>query len=200
MMFDESAVSRLGAFAKVAPPLRSESNGKALWAALEAGDIEIVASDHAPFLPAEKRLAYRAAPQGVPSVDTLLPIMLDAALSDHLSLERAVTALTANPARRFGLYGRKGTLSAGADADVVVFRPGGRRKVVTTESLLSRAGPSGLLYEGMELNGEIVTTLLRGHVVASRGRPQGPARGQFIGPITRHPVAPGGAWGRVAAG
>jgi allantoinase len=181
MKFDEAAVSRLGAFAKVAPPLRSESDCAALWAALEAGDIEIVASDHAPFLPAEKRVTYRLAPQGVPGADMLLPIMLDAALSDRVSLERVVNALTANPARRFGLYGRKGTLSRGADADVVVVRPG-QRRVITTRSLLSRAGATGLLYEGMKLNGEIVTTLLRGHVVFAGGRQQGPAYGRFIRP------------------
>src|SRR5262249_44723777 len=153
LLFDSRAIERWGAFVKVAPPLREAGDLEALWEGVRDGTISIVASDHAPFRPEEKReVEYIDAPQGMPSVETMLPVLLGAALRGVLTLEQAVDLVTAAPARLFGLHGRKGTVSEGADADLVVFAP----DAVTTvriDRLHTKAAGCALAYDGMALRG-----------------------------------------------
>jgi dihydroorotase len=182
LVFDDGQITRLGPFAKVAPPLRPAGHRQALWAGLADGSLAIVASDHAPFLPGEKTgVGYARAPQGIPTVETMLPIMMDAAAHNVLPLTRAVELVTAAPARLFGLYPRKGTISPGADADIVVFDPGGT-SLLGVSSSISRSAGSARIFDGMKLQGRIERTIVRGRTVFRDGVLAEEPDGQFISP------------------
>jgi dihydroorotase-like cyclic amidohydrolase len=152
-----------------------------------------VASDHAPFRPEEKRgVEYVNAPQGMPSVETMLPVLLDAALQGLLPLEQAVDLVTAAPARLFGLHGRKGTVSEGADADLVVFAPDAGT-TVRIERLHTKAAGCALAYDGMTLHGRIERTLVAGQIVYDNGRITGQPRGRFVRPDAKKKIMAGEA-------
>jgi allantoinase len=173
----------------VAPPLREEGDRAALWEAIRDGTITVVASDHAPFRPEEKEgVAYSEAPSGMPSVETMFPVLLDAALRGLLPLEQAVDLVTAAPARLFGLLGRKGTVSEGADADLVVFAPNLQTEV-RMDRLVTKAAHCAHAYEGMALRGRIEQTLVNGHTAYKDGRIVGPPRGRFVQPDTTSTTA-----------
>jgi dihydroorotase (multifunctional complex type) len=182
LVFDDAQIFRLGAFAKVAPPLRPAGHRQALWAGLLDGSLAIVASDHAPFLSAEKdNVQYALAPQGLPTVETMLPILMDAAAHNVVPLTRAVEVITTAPARLFGLYPRKGTISPGADADIVVFDPDSVT-LPGVSSFVSRAAGSGRIFDGMKLRGRVERTIVRGRTVFSNGVLAEEPDGQFISP------------------
>jgi allantoinase len=193
LLFDNRAVERWGAFVKVAPPLREAGDVDALWGGVRDGTISIVASDHAPFRPEEKRGGeYMNAPQGMPSVETMLPVLLDAALRGLLPLEQAVDLVTAASARLFGLHGRKGTVSEGADADLVVFAPDAGT-TVRIDRLHTKAAGCALAYDGMELQGRIERTLVAGQIVYDNGRIIGQPRGRFVRPDSSGKIMAGEA-------
>lgn len=180
LIFDESEIERHGSYVKVAPPLRPQTDLKALWDGLRLDEVQIVASDHAPFTPQEKRDSpYATAPQGLPGVELMMPVMLDAAERGNLSLERAVSVITDAPARRFGLYPRKGTIQVGADADIVLW-DAKEPTTLRVEEFHSKAGRVGLPYDGLELKGRIRRTLLRGRIVFADGNLVGGPQGQFV--------------------
>ena len=182
LLFDESYIARFGNFVKVAPPLRPAEDVAYLWEALSDGSLSVVASDHAPFTPEEKAAAdFATSGQGIPSLEMLVPTMLDASLSGRFPLERAVEVMTANPAKLFGIYPRKGTISAGSEADLVLVDPDSRR-VVDSKRFLARSGGSARAYDGMELAGRVLTTLSRGRVVFTGGRVVGDSGGRFVSP------------------
>jgi dihydroorotase (multifunctional complex type) len=182
LVFDDAQITRLGSFAKVAPPLRPAIHQQALWGGLLDGTLAIVASDHAPFLPGEKAdVDYALAPQGLPTVETMLPILMDAAARGILPLAKAAELVTAAPARLFSLYPRKGTISPGTDADIVVFDPHGVL-LPGVSSLVSRAAGSGRIFDGMKLRGRIERTIVRGRTVFRDGVLADEANGQFVSP------------------
>ncbi|MBM4397366.1 MAG: dihydroorotase [Deltaproteobacteria bacterium] len=111
---------RLGNLIKVNPPVRTPADRDALRAALAAGTIDAVATDHAPHTIDEKALPYPAAPSGVPGLDTLVPAVLRLVQVGALSLPRAVSALCEAPARVASLPG-KGRVAEGADADLALW-------------------------------------------------------------------------------
>ena len=140
LFLTEAELERQGPFAKVAPPLRQEADLEALWQALADGVIDLVATDHAPHLPEEKeagRSDIRKAPGGFPGLQTLLPLMLDAAAAGRITPETLVRLLAETPSRLFGLYPRKGAILPGADADLVLVDPA-RRIPIRNEDQLSK--------------------------------------------------------------
>ena len=191
LLLDESAIPEFGNFVKVAPPLRPAEDPAYLWGALADGSLSVVASDHAPFTPEEKAAAaYANSGQGIPSLEMLVPAMLDAGLSGRLPLTRAVEVMTANPAKLYGIYPRKGTISVGSEADLVLVDPEATRTVRSSE-FLARSGGSALAYDGMELRGKVLTTLSRGRTVFEAGRVIGENGGRLVSPDG--PPAPVGA-------
>ena len=182
LLFDETYIARFGNFVKVAPPLRPAEDVAYLWEALTDGSLSVVASDHAPFTPEEKAAAdFATSGQGIPSLEMLVPTMLDAGLTGRFPLERAVEVMTANPAKLFGIHPRKGTVSPGSDADLVLVDPDSRR-VVDSARFLARSGGSAKAYDGMEVAGRVLTTLSRGRVVFAEGRVVGESGGKFVSP------------------
>ena len=184
LIFNEDQIREFGSLVKVAPPLRTAADNKALWDAVATGSIEVIASDHAPFTPEEKRVAYESAPRGIPGIEAMVPVVLDAAHRGILTLERAVQNLSENPARIFGLYPKKGALTEGSDADVVLWDPNDEN-TLSLNSFTSRSGGSAIAYHGMVLKGRLLRTLVRGHTVYINGDVVGNAVGRFVQPSGR---------------
>ncbi|MCQ3803006.1 MAG: dihydroorotase family protein [bacterium] len=182
LLLDDSYIPRFGNFVKVGPPIRPAEDVAYLWDALSDGSLSVVASDHAPFTPEEKAAAdFASSGQGIPSLEMLVPTMLDAGLTERFPLERAVEVMTANPAKLFGIYPRKGTVSPGSDADLVLINPQGGL-TVDSARFLSRSGGSGKAYDGMELAGRVLTTICGGRIVFDNGKVIGTSGGKFISP------------------
>ncbi len=108
-----------GNLVKVNPPLRSMQDQVALWGGIKNGLVEMVSTDHAPHLLEEKRLPYGQAPSGLPGVQTMLPLLLNAVNEEKLTLQKVVELCAYNPARKFKIAG-KGEIIEGADADLTI--------------------------------------------------------------------------------
>ena len=179
---------RLGAFAKINPPIRPESDRLALWQAIKEGVVDIVASDHAPYTAEEKergRAAIFDAPSGSAGIETMGPGIFDRALAGEISLEQAVDLLCERPARLFDLYPRKGSLRPGADADLLFFDPNATW-TVDRSKFFSKSGDAARLFDGRTFRGRIRTTILRGEVVYADGQVVGAeGYGQFLRPEAR---------------
>lgn len=181
LLLNEKDYPKQGSFLKMNPPLRRKADNDALWQALRSGAIDILASDHAPHLPEEKREDIWEAPPGVPGVETMLPLMLMAVKKNHISLERLVDALSARPAKIFGLA-RKGAIERGMDADLVIVDS----KAVTeinADRLHSRA--EWTPYQGKQAIFPRMT-ILRGRVVWDGDLQAAAGYGRFLGrPLTK---------------
>jgi len=156
-----------GEVLRMNPPIREAAQQEPLWAALADGTIDMIATDHAPHAVEEKygEIVWDLA-CGFPGVETLVPLMLNAVANGRLSLERVAAITSAMPARAFGLYGRKGVIRVGADADFAVVDLAKKQKL-TAAALHSRGKVSA--YEGMEVTGVPVRTYVRGRLVAKDG-------------------------------
>jgi len=166
-------------FAQMIPPLRETADCEAAVAALADGTADFVGSDHAPHSVEEKSGAtpWETA-GGTPGLDTIVPAVLDLAVRGRIAVTKVAEALAARPAELFGLAGRKGTLSPGADGDLVLVDPDLER-AVTAELIRSKAGRSP--FEGRRLRGWPVLTVLRGRVIAEEGMlVGGGAGGRFL--------------------
>lgn len=108
-----------GNMVKVNPPLREEADQVALWEGIKDGTVDIVATDHAPHLLKEKEKDYNNVPSGLPGVQMMLPLLLNAVNEEKLSLEKVVELTSFNPARIFGIKD-KGMLKEGYDADITI--------------------------------------------------------------------------------
>ncbi|MDY6931092.1 MAG: dihydroorotase [Halobacteriota archaeon] len=118
LLLSKDDFERAGSFAKMNPPLRDESDRASLWQGMREGDIDIMASDHAPHTIEEKSMQVLDAPSGVPGVETMIPLMLPFVKKDIIPLERLVALASHNPARIFGLES-KGAIEVGKDADLI---------------------------------------------------------------------------------
>jgi dihydropyrimidinase len=183
LTLDESAMETYGALAKVAPPLRPREDCEHLWAALGSGELSSIGSDHSAHARAVKERGaenvFDGVPFGMPTVETMMPLLLSGVRREgHLSLERLVALTAENPARIFGLYPRKGAIREGADADLLVVDLEASSRVDATRHH-DRGGYS--VYDGWSLAGAIETVVARGEVRVSGGEVLPVARsGAFI--------------------
>ncbi len=145
---DETSDAR----AVMVPPLRGGEDRKALWQGLMDGTIDTIGTDHTPLSSEQKHLQSRAndVVPGYPAVGTHLPAMLDGARRNGMSMEMLTDRLCTRPAEIFGIYPRKGSLTPGSDADIVVVDPL-REDRVTVERAASRSDFA--LLEGRRLIG-----------------------------------------------
>ena len=153
-----------------APPLREPADREALWRGLAAGDVDTVCSDHAPWTLAAKldpALDVVTARQGVADLETLMPMLFsEGVTAGRISLDRFVELTSANAARLFGLYPRKGAIAVGSDADLALWDPEERR-VIDGARMQSRAGYS--VYDGWTVQGWPRFVIRRGQVVLADG-------------------------------
>lgn len=171
--------SDLGGMGKANPPFRSREDVEALWEGLADGSIDVVASDHVPRKRATKETPLWQASQGFPGTATILPVLLDQGYHRRgLSLQRIAQVLTSRPADIFGLAPRKGRIAVGADADLAVVDID-QRRTVRAEELGSYSDYS--LYDGWELKGWPVRTIVRGQTVMADAQIVGrPGSGQRV--------------------
>jgi dihydroorotase-like cyclic amidohydrolase len=167
---------------KVNPPIRSEADRERLWRGIFAGELDWVCSDHACCSESNKEGDLWKALPGFGGTALLYPFMLTEGLRRGLSVERVVELCATNAAVAYGLHPRKGSIRVGADADLAVIDMDSAR-TVTPELLLSAQEYTP--FEGMELAGWPVRTMLRGATVYQDSEPIGEPGGQFLSrPLT----------------
>ncbi len=148
--------------AKISPPLRDREEIEGLWQGVFAGTVRSLGSDHVPFFPKDGKDLWKEKP-GIVSFPWELALLLNEGVHRRgLPLTRLVELNSYTPARRFGLYPRKGSLQVGADADLVLVDLDEEREVVNE-------GKGTCIYEGWRLRGWPVLTISRGRVVFSDG-------------------------------
>jgi len=167
---------KLGTLAQMNPPLRSKRHADALWKALKDGIIDCIATDHAPHNLLEKSKPYGIAPSGMPGVETSLPLMLDKVNRNECSLNDVAYWMSKVPAKLYKMNG-KGSIEVGNDADLVLVDMG-LKKTVTNGQLYTRVNWSP--YNGMELQGWPVRTVVNGETVFLNGEVDKNVRGKEI--------------------
>ncbi|MCK0112603.1 dihydropyrimidinase [Ornithinimicrobium sp. F0845] len=154
-------------------PLRSreERHQDAMWQGLRTNDLQMVSTDHCPFcMKDQKELGkgdFRAIPNGIGSVEHRLDLMYQGVVTGEITLERWVELTSTTPARMFGLYGTKGVIAPGADADIVVYDPQGHTSIGLGKTHHMNMDYSA--WEGFEIDGHVDTVLSRGRVLVDRG-------------------------------
>jgi allantoinase len=168
---------------KCAPPIRDSANRDVLWRALQKGLIDFIVTDHSPCpanLKADAHGDFFKAWGGIASLELRLPVVWTAVRARRLGVEAVARWLAEAPARMAGLGGRKGTLTAGADADLVVWDPG--KTFHVKQSNLQHKNKL-TPYDGKTLAGVVQATYLRGNLIFERGRFAGDARGSLLEPM-----------------
>jgi dihydropyrimidinase len=155
----------------MSPPLRAKSDTEALWQGIQEGHIDVIATDHCPFdFKLKLQLGkddFSRSPCGLPGIELRVPLMFsEGVIKGRISPNRFVEIVSSAPARIMGLYPKKGHISPGSDGDVVIMDPDLRRTV--THSLLHE-NVDFTPYEGMDIQGWPIMTMVRGQVVAKDG-------------------------------
>ena len=165
---------------KCAPPIRDRAQQEALWLALAAGEIDLVATDHSPSVPSLKCLEdgdFIRAWGGIASLQVGLAAVWTGAAARDLPVERLAKWMSTAPSQLAGLDHRKGRIDVGRDADLVIWDP-------DAETLIEGAAlyhrHSVTPYDGLRLRGKVCTTILRGQVVFDRGECVGQATGRLL--------------------
>jgi dihydropyrimidinase len=171
-----------GAKFVASPPLRPREHIDALWRGLRTNDLAVVSTDHCPFcFKDQKELGrgdFSKIPNGMPGVEHRMDLLFQGVAAGRITLERWVELTSTTPARMFGLYGRKGVIAPGADADLVVYDP---HATQTISAASHHMNVDYSAYEGMELTGKVETVLSRGSMLIRDGAFHGRAgHGKFL--------------------
>jgi dihydropyrimidinase len=163
-------------------PLRPREHQAALWRGLRTDDLQVVSTDHCPFcFSGQKELGrgdFSKIPNGMPGVEHRMDLLHQAVVDGHISRRRWIDIACAAPARMFGLYGRKGTIAPGSDADIVVYDPAAEQ---TLSAATHHMNVDYSAYEGKRITGRVETVLSRGETVVGEGRFTGRAgHGRFL--------------------
>jgi dihydropyrimidinase len=166
-------------------PLRSKAEGHqhAMWQSLRTNDVQMVSTDHCPFcMKGQKDLGlgdFSKIPNGIGSVEHRLDLLYQGVVDGQITLERWVEITSTTPARMFGLYGKKGVIAPGADADIVVYDPNGHTSIGYEKTHHMNMDHSA--WEGFEVDGHVDTVLSRGKVVIDNNEYLGAkGDGQFV--------------------
>jgi len=176
LLLNVSAYEKIGTLAQMNPPLRSLHDNQVLWQALLDGVIDFIATDHAPHTLAEKAQTYPNTPSGMPGVETSLPLMLTAAMEGRCTVAQVAKWMSANVAQAYGIA-NKGAIAPGYDADLILVDLNSYHPVLR-EELLTKCGWSP--FEGWDLTGWPIFTIVGGQVVYEQGQLNLAARGQAL--------------------
>ncbi|HEU5426419.1 MAG TPA: dihydropyrimidinase [Actinocrinis sp.] len=171
-----------GAKYVASPPLRPREHTESLWKGLRTNDLSVISTDHCPFcFKDQKELGrgdFSKIPNGMPGVEHRMDLIFQGVAAGKISKERWVELCSTTAARMFGLYGRKGVIAPGADADIVVYDPNAQQTISATTHHMNVDYSA---YEGMEITGRVETVLSRGSVVIRDGAFHGkPGHGRFV--------------------
>jgi dihydropyrimidinase len=165
------------------PPLRPADHQAELWTGLVKDDLQVVSTDHCPFdFHDQKELGrgdFRKIPNGLPGVEDRVDLVHDGGVvGGRITRERWVEIISTAPARMFGMYPRKGSLTVGADADLVIYDPNAKR---TISAATHHMAVDYSCYEGRAVQGRSDIVLSRGSVVVRNGEFTGrKGHGRFI--------------------
>ncbi|NMG08397.1 dihydroorotase [Brasilonema sp. UFV-L1] len=176
LLLNTSAYEKIGTLAQMNPPLRSPHDNEVLWQALRDGVIDFIATDHAPHTLEEKAQEYPNSPSGMPGVETSLPLMLTAAMQGQCTVAQVTEWMSRAVAKAYGIP-NKGAIAPGYDADLVLVDLNTYRPVLR-EELLTKCGWSP--FEGWNLTGWPVLTIVGGQVVYEKGKVLKEVRGQAL--------------------
>jgi allantoinase len=179
-------LGRIGAYAMCNPPLRDEAAKEGMWERLAGGYIDCIGSDHCAYTEEEKANPdYWEMCAGISGMQVMVPLVIGEAALRGVDLSTIAGAFSGAPARRFGLYPRKGAILPGSDADLVLVDLGSSWDVRGAE--LFQKAP-GTAYEGYSIPARVRRTLVRGRSVFAE-TPTGeggilvePGYGQFVRP------------------
>jgi allantoinase len=180
LVFDSGSIPDGATEFKCAPPIRDRANRDRLWDALEHGAIDLVATDHSPCLPEMKLKEsgdFMRAWGGIASLEAALGAMWREAHARGLAPERLAHWMSEAPARLAGLQGRKGAITEGADADLVVWDPEVEWTLDPTR--LHQRHPI-TPYAGRPMRGRVERVYLRGELVFENGALVGEPRGKAL--------------------
>ncbi|OJF94953.1 dihydropyrimidinase [Pararhizobium antarcticum] len=170
---DLDAAELEGAKFVCSPPPRDKESQAACWEGLQNGTFDLFSSDHCPFryeddqgkLNEKGKRNFRWIPNGIPGVETRLPILFSEGVGKgRIDLNRFVALSSTNHAKLYGLYPRKGTIAIGSDADIALWDP---EKTVTISNDILHHGADYTPYEGLEVKGWPVRVILRGKTVTA---------------------------------
>jgi dihydropyrimidinase len=166
-------------------PLRARSQGHQdeLWKYIRTGDVTNVSTDHCPFcMKDQKEMGignFAKIPNGIGSVEHRMDLLYQGVHDGRISVEKWVDVCCTSPARMFGLYGKKGVIAAGADADVVVYDPDGHTSIGVGKTHHMNMDYSA--WEGWEIDGHVDVVLSRGTVIKNEsGYVGAKGHGQFV--------------------
>ncbi len=149
----------------MSPPLREKKDQQTLWAGINQGIVNVVATDHCPFMWEQKLMGkddFSKIPNGHPAVENRMELLFSEGVSKgRISLNKYVEVACTNPAKIFGMFPKKGTIAVGSDADIVIFDPN-EKHTLSASTHHMNVDYSG--YEGWEVTGKVKTVLLRGQV------------------------------------
>ncbi|MBN8833861.1 MAG: dihydropyrimidinase [Niastella sp. SCN 39-18] len=149
----------------MSPPLREKKDQQALWAGINQGLVQVVATDHCPFFWEQKLMGkddFSKIPNGHPAIENRMELLFSEGVAKNkITLEKFVEVSSTNAAKIFGMFPRKGTIGIGSDADIVIFDPH-EKHTLSAKTHHMNVDYSG--YEGWEITGKIKTVLLRGAI------------------------------------
>ena len=186
LLLDDSVYAKpgfLGAAYVMSPPIRPTGHSNALWGAIHAGQIQVVATDHCPFnLQGQKeagRNDFRKIPNGVAGIEERLKLLFTyGVLPNKISLQQMVAVTSTNPAKIFGMYPQKGIVAMGSDADLVIWQPDGEG-VISAKTHHHRVDTS--IFEGFKTIGGPRLVIAGGRVQFEEGKLDvKPGAGRFM--------------------
>jgi dihydroorotase len=189
LLFNIEDYERLGSLVQMNPSIKTADDNRGLWRALADNTIQVVATDHAPHTLEEKQQSYPASPSGLPAVENVLALMLNAVNEGRLSLERLVAAMCDAPARVWDIVG-KGRIAEGYDADLVLVDLE-RCHTIRNAEQLTKCGWSP--WDGVTLTGLPIRTWVMGETVFAEGKVDAGHRGHEA----RFDHQRGGFWATV---
>ena len=176
LLLNTTAYEEIGSFAQMNPPLRTSHDNEVLWQALLDGVIDFIATDHAPHTLEEKKQDYPKSPSGMPGVETSLPLMLTAAAQGRCTVAQVVNWMSTAVASANSIP-NKGANAPGYDADLVLVDLNSHKKV-QKEQLATKCGWSP--FEGWNLTGWPVTTIVGGEIAYHQGELNTETRGKAL--------------------
>ncbi len=150
-------------------PLRSRTEGhqNAMWQALRTNDLQMVSTDHCPFCFKEQKEMgigdFRKIPNGIGGVEHRMNLLYQGVVKGEITLPRWIELSATTPARMFGLYGRKGVIQPGADADIVLYDSNGHTSIGYEKT--HHMNMDHAAWEGFEIDGHVDWVMSRGTVV-----------------------------------
>ena len=183
---DLEGLNMEGAKYVCSPPPRDAESQLACWEGLQQKVFSLFSSDHCPFryddahgkLAPKGRTSFRWVPNGIPGVETRLPILFSEGVkAGRISLNEFVALTATNHAKTYGLYPRKGTIAIGSDADLAIWDT--ERRTTITQALMHH-GTDYTPYEGLAVTGWPVSTMVRGRFVVRDGALVGTKAGRYV--------------------